>query len=678
MKQQLTVILLSLLLIDCTLNVNGESLHTETEIDLEIESKVNGPIARSEILRRAAVWVNAHVPYSQSKYRAFDLKSGKQYRTDCSGFVSLSWNLDTSYTTSSLEKGAPCTRISDLSTLKPGDIFLHPGHHTMLFNGWTDAARSHFNSMEEHSTAVGCVAMKRKTPSTSSGYFACRYNKVTEDGGGGGGLSLPLSQIPSSSLSSVGGEGEKGEADTFDNAASAKRVSGQAAGGIVDSVKSGRRSAKSSISTAKNQLWHGSDYGPLDFPCEKNLDPALIPIPTTLTPPPPPISKKPSSLTSPISTLASLLKLPSFSLTKPITNPSNPPKPQTQSQAQPLPLPRTQSQQPSSSSTAKNEYGLGGKCTDISVCVSNNGKVVVNKCGGKESTRICCVGGKGAAANSKGYNTKGIVPTGTKVASKADIDKLISAAQRSSKGEKVGVWISLASQAMHTISSIGSGISRAVSGSGSSRVGASASGSANVLNGFLTKASDAYSVLNLDRSSRAHFLQLRTPINKLMLYTIVIGDSTDPYSKCVQELDKYQNWPHFIVSKSEASVNIGQFLPLNLAGRALATQNDAGLIQVGVVAPNSTPFTESEPTVAQAVSALWSALNKGLGGTIPLTVDPRVKFEEQSKSYAMISSTRLSSSNFAQVSGLIGRMHVPGNVGGDPGKIDATKLIPRA
>src|SRR5689334_1088559 len=48
---------------------------------------------RLTILQRGFTWLDAHVPYNQgSQYQG--------YRTDCSGFVSMAWQLGKSETTS--------------------------------------------------------------------------------------------------------------------------------------------------------------------------------------------------------------------------------------------------------------------------------------------------------------------------------------------------------------------------------------------------------------------------------------------------------------------------------------------------------------------------------------------------------------------------------------------------
>ena len=54
---------------------------------------------RPPTLARGMAWINAGVPYSQTRYYA-------GYRTDCSGFVSMCWALPSSYNTRTLYRVA--------------------------------------------------------------------------------------------------------------------------------------------------------------------------------------------------------------------------------------------------------------------------------------------------------------------------------------------------------------------------------------------------------------------------------------------------------------------------------------------------------------------------------------------------------------------------------------------
>jgi hypothetical protein len=97
--------------------------------------------ARADMIARAQSWAN--VQYSQSKLQA-DLHDG--YRRDCSGFVSMVWQLPTT-------GGGPDTTALGTSTyshaiswsqLKPGDALLNPGTHVRLFEAWYDDAHTQY------------------------------------------------------------------------------------------------------------------------------------------------------------------------------------------------------------------------------------------------------------------------------------------------------------------------------------------------------------------------------------------------------------------------------------------------------------------------------------------------------------------------------------------------------
>lgn len=58
---------------------------------LTVEEEPNACIARSTIISRAQNWIDRHIGY--------DIGEVDGYRTDCSGYVSMAWQLGTSKTT---------------------------------------------------------------------------------------------------------------------------------------------------------------------------------------------------------------------------------------------------------------------------------------------------------------------------------------------------------------------------------------------------------------------------------------------------------------------------------------------------------------------------------------------------------------------------------------------------
>ncbi|MDT0462490.1 peptidoglycan-binding protein [Streptomyces gibsoniae] len=164
---------------------------------------------RAAIINRAKKWVAAGVPYSMDDYWS------DGYRQDCSGFVSMAWNLGSNEWTGSLDQFG--VRISK-DELQPGDILLfhnadnpEKGSHVVIFGGWTDYTHRNYTAYEETPPR----ARRRTTPyaywSNSSRYVPYRYkgvadSKAAKEGEntpvGVGGAPLPTVGIPG--LASVG------------------------------------------------------------------------------------------------------------------------------------------------------------------------------------------------------------------------------------------------------------------------------------------------------------------------------------------------------------------------------------------------------------------------------------------------------------------------------------------
>ena len=85
---------------------------------------------QSRILQRAKAWVDAKVPYNQGTYR-------DGYRMDCSGFISMAWELTASFVTGTL----PHTVVNNADDLRPGDAINNKqvGNygHVVMFVQWS-------------------------------------------------------------------------------------------------------------------------------------------------------------------------------------------------------------------------------------------------------------------------------------------------------------------------------------------------------------------------------------------------------------------------------------------------------------------------------------------------------------------------------------------------------------
>lgn len=137
--------------------------------------------SRAAIINRAKKWVSAQVPYSMNKYWS------DGYRQDCSGYVSMAWNLPGNEWTGSLANyGKKIAR----EKLQPGDILLFhnpadptKGSHVTIFGGWTDSTHTHYTAYEQTKPHT----RKQTTPmaywTNSAKYVAYRYKSLSSDSG---------------------------------------------------------------------------------------------------------------------------------------------------------------------------------------------------------------------------------------------------------------------------------------------------------------------------------------------------------------------------------------------------------------------------------------------------------------------------------------------------------------
>ncbi len=116
-----------------------------------LEQSVTPPEPLTDAMIRAQSWLDARVPYSQS--RTYTNQYGT-YRTDCSGFVSMVWALSSSYTTRTLPRVAVQIAKEDLA---PGDIMNSPGYHAAVFAGWVDDTMTSYWAYEQSGSKNGMV-----------------------------------------------------------------------------------------------------------------------------------------------------------------------------------------------------------------------------------------------------------------------------------------------------------------------------------------------------------------------------------------------------------------------------------------------------------------------------------------------------------------------------------------
>ncbi|MFZ3470583.1 peptidoglycan-binding protein [Streptomyces sp. 4.24] len=129
---------------------------------------------RATIINRAKLWLDAQVPYSMSEYWT------DGYRQDCSGYVSMAWNLGTNEWTGSLDKFA--TKITK-EELLPGDMLLfhnpadpNKGSHVVLFGGWVDETRTHYVVYEQTRPTTRRQATPYGYWNNAAKYLPYRFN----------------------------------------------------------------------------------------------------------------------------------------------------------------------------------------------------------------------------------------------------------------------------------------------------------------------------------------------------------------------------------------------------------------------------------------------------------------------------------------------------------------------
>ena len=124
-------------------------------------------ISRATALARAQAWVDNPVPYSQTRYYA-------GYRTDCSGFASMTWQAPMSYSTRSMHLVAHRIPFADL---KPGDALLAYNYHIRIFYGWVDATHTKYVAYEQTGPTTKS-SIKSISSDFAVGYRAYRYNRI--------------------------------------------------------------------------------------------------------------------------------------------------------------------------------------------------------------------------------------------------------------------------------------------------------------------------------------------------------------------------------------------------------------------------------------------------------------------------------------------------------------------
>lgn len=172
----------------------GEKTMTALEVERVREpvgGEPNAEISREDVLERAMFWVDDPRPYSMD--RSSPGIDGKQWRTDCSGFVSMAWNLrrsdgDTGTGTGQLPEFLERIEQDDL---KPGDaLLITPGAngqsygHVVLFNGWKNDEHTEYEGLEQVGGSISKTAKRTISypydSDNGESYEPYRYPKITD------------------------------------------------------------------------------------------------------------------------------------------------------------------------------------------------------------------------------------------------------------------------------------------------------------------------------------------------------------------------------------------------------------------------------------------------------------------------------------------------------------------
>ncbi|MFF0416254.1 VCBS repeat-containing protein [Kitasatospora sp. NPDC004745] len=144
-------------------------------------SAVDGRITRGEVIQRAQYWLGKSLTYNQGG--SYPDSSGRNYRTDCSGYVSMAWHLGASPNTQGIADSY--TYEIPRSELKAGDVLNSYYNHVLLFEKWDDPGHTTFSYYSFGSTPVkhvtGASINGTLDSHPNSEYKALRYKNIVDD-----------------------------------------------------------------------------------------------------------------------------------------------------------------------------------------------------------------------------------------------------------------------------------------------------------------------------------------------------------------------------------------------------------------------------------------------------------------------------------------------------------------
>jgi len=151
----------------------------------------NSEISRADVIERAMFWVDDPRDYSMDVDARETGIDGKGWRPDCSGFVSMSWNLRRSDGDGGTGTGQlpEVVDMIEKEDLEPGDaLLITPGAngqsygHVVLFNGWADDDMTKYEGLEQVGRPYSRT-MKRTIEypyDNGKPFDPCRYQKIAD------------------------------------------------------------------------------------------------------------------------------------------------------------------------------------------------------------------------------------------------------------------------------------------------------------------------------------------------------------------------------------------------------------------------------------------------------------------------------------------------------------------
>lgn len=139
---------------------------------------------------------------------------------------------------------------------------------------------------------------------------------------------------------------------------------------------------------------------------------------------------------------------------------------------------------------------------------------------------------------------------------------------------------------------------------------------------------------------------------------------------------KNRSWPHFLIGRLNGRAVVWQYLPINLAARALRNEtggvqtNRDSAVQIEIVAYASKPGEIAPDVMAELRDLMvWIEKQTGIRPVAPT-------FKAYPSSYGA-NGVRFSGVVWDGFSGWCGHQHVPENSHGDPGALDMAFLLTR-